>query len=1534
MHKRLYHTLLWMMSFALLLPSFILPAHPPVHAAVQPSNIQSPSADPIPVVNDIDFTEWTIDNGMLYWANSCPGGEFIGDGYLKRKALNGGSTKLVAETTSFNCDAFRNMVADETGIYYYSSDGFNGVLRGIHHRPPGNSSTAPPEQVFAMPELDTLPMQGTRMALSDTHVYWLTRDFNVEPRLLRHLKDGSGSVETVANIAKDPKDLLIVGNTLYWFDSTGLWSTDTTSCSALPCDKTNIVPNVKGDHLVYHYKSFLEGSQLYWVESNPTQRIRRRTCTPTIVVPVPTLLPPIQPLVGESTVGGSTVGDADVTAANPNTHNATAQHGIDSTSLACSFDTVYTAPTDRPWRISRPATDGTNIFWRENYFETFTDIDGRLRRKPLANGEAVDIAVNLGGGFAPTELYNGYVYFPFEGMKKLPWNAPPIERDLAANSIEVTQGIQSLNNDVPLVANKETYVRVYGRQNSGPDAVAVKAHLHGTRNGNPLPGSPLNSINGSLKFAMGAVPDRAKRDDGWLFHLPNSWTNEGSVNFELIVDQFGTYSDPNLGNNSLSRTVNFEQKAPICMVSVPVRTHAPAANSSLASFWPMVDLAEQMLPTTRIKTYKQNSDIAELEVCWWGPFPHPCHGPYELPDDDWKIMASLWIRDAFSDDPDSCDDANAVTHYVGLIHPSTGGSFAGMGNRPGANLALKMPPLDAVPLNWRKWSNNEPRGARATTLAHEFGHNYNRKHVDCNGPKDPDSSYPYDPCKLDDGPLDAASTHFVWDVQHLEPIAPDDASDLMSYQRPRFPSDYTWKAIFNRIDNNVAAASISAASFSETMNTNSIQAAVAAKAFNQADNIVLVTGAYTPTNIAENGGLIDYAYVLPKNQASAGQLRKWQREMLSGLTASGHNHDHAAQDDTVLFRLLDAGDTVLAEQPAVVLELEDNKNEQLAVAATIPEPTGDVATVQLVVNGIVVASRTPGATFPTMELTLPAGGESVDQELTVTWTASDADNQDRLLYVVQYSHDNGGHWRTVSSGIAGPGNEQGDNVLPVMVKFNASDLPGSNGQNALVRVFASDGYHTISATSQSFSVTTRKPEPYIISPAEGNSIPADQPLLLRGGAGDAEDGRIDADKLSWSVNGTDVGTGESQVVMGLGPGQHTIVLTAEDSDGNTATLERTVTVRPLEIVSASAPALDGFCDDVVYADGTELNLMPYEDGSQATVQMVRAGSSLYACFHNMKQGALNPGAFAGVRIDKDNSRDELAQADDYGFFISEDGGQFTYAGDGSGGMAEEGPDGLVAQISIGDNSWAAEIRIDIDTIDGWDHPVRLNLGHYWVDSQDDDYEWPYATTWNRPDTWAETAFGTTPKILGLTPSSLLVGDGPATVVVSGTGFTDGAIVRWNEVDLATQFGSSSAISATLSADQLAAAGIGAIVVRNPSALESAAVRLKVAAPAINLSAVSPDKVNAGSQALRLTITGSGFVDGAEILWDGAVLNTTYVNETQVEADIEAIRLNVGGAVNVAVRNPGIASDTSNALPFVISPQVVNDSTVYLPVMTK
>ena len=127
---------------------------------------------------------------------------------------------------------------------------------------------------------------------------------------------------------------------------------------------------------------------------------------------------------------------------------------------------------------------------------------------------------------------------------------------------------------------------------------------------------------------------------------------------------------------------------------------------------------------------------------------------------------------------------------------------------------------------------------------------------------------------------------------------------------------------------------------------------------------------------------------------------------------------------------------------------------------------------QLLADNTVIDSLTPGVSSAHRRDPAAGGRRTDHDQLTIRWTASDPDAADRLLYTVQYSHNNGAGWHTVATNYAGLPNGGGALTLN-----DLGSLPGGGANQSLIRVLASDGYNTGIAVSQPFTVKNRKPEP-------------------------------------------------------------------------------------------------------------------------------------------------------------------------------------------------------------------------------------------------------------------------------------------------------------------------------------------------------------------------------------------------------------------------------------------------------------------------
>lgn len=82
--------------------------------------------------------------------------------------------------------------------------------------------------------------------------------------------------------------------------------------------------------------------------------------------------------------------------------------------------------------------------------------------------------------------------------------------------------------------------------------------------------------------------------------------------------------------------------------------------------------------------------------------------------------------------------------------------------------------------------------------------------------------------------------------------------------------------------------------------------------------------------------------------------------------------------------------------------------------------------------------------------------------------------------------------------------------------------------------------------------------------------------------------------------------------------------------------------------------------------------------------------------------------------------------------------------------------------------------------------------------------------------------------------------------------------------------------------------------------------------------LSPASVAAASADFTLTVTGSGFVSGSTVEWNGAPRVTTFVSSSQLTATIYAADIAAQSTAQVTVASPGPGGGVSQALPFTVT----------------
>ena len=182
-----------------------------------------------------------------------------------------------------------------------------------------------------------------------------------------------------------------------------------------------------------------------------------------------------------------------------------------------------------------------------------------------------------------------------------------------------------------------------------------------------------------------------------------------------------------------------------------------------------------------------------------------------------------------------------------------------------------------------------------------------------------------------------------------------------------------------------------------------------------------------------------------------------------------------------------------------------------------------------------------------------------------------------------------------------------------------------------------------------------------------------------------------------------------------------------------------------------------------------------------------------------------------------------------------------------------------------------------------------------------------------------------PATVSLTPAFTDEGGSAFTLTVDGSDFIPGSMVRWNGADRTTAYVSATQLQASITAADIATAGTATVAVFNPlpgggiSNGQTFTIDPVVVNNSVPVaSGLTPGSTTAGGAGFTLTVTGSDFVSGAVVRWNGVDRTTTYVSPTQLQASIIAADIASTGIASVTVFNPLPGGGVSNAQSFNIN----------------
>ena len=701
--------------------------------------------------------------------------------------------------------------------------------------------------------------------------------------------------------------------------------------------------------------------------------------------------------------------------------------------------------------------------------------------------------------------------------------APPIEDSSAPFDYTIAhmmsvQATQNWVNQIPLVAGKETSLRVF--VDTGGDTTAYGPLVFGTlTEPNCIAGYLGTSVayphlnvawtNSSMSRSATIQDFRSTLN----FELPLACTTAGTRTFTVNITTRLDRPERDIHNNTATITSTFYNRRPLMVhvVRAALRSSAwcpgpaPRPEPPHSEIDPSFFYMKKIYPTVVYTIDEGREDYCasprpdnDLAGYWWinlwlgirfGNFAQTAVPGFALP---WPVHMGYGLIDWHECDGVACIPGQTITG-LGWNWVTTGATL------------------------------------NPTTSAHEIGHARGLDHSgNWHGEDDgggfrgwpyihgalsvygPDETWGFDSGTQPSGQDYKPIWSPVYSTMPITATIHD--HDFMSYGHPRWISDLTWNDLFNGF--------IGSGPYGNSQSKTDVKAPA------------------TPTRYLMVGGAAD-----DKGVVKIMAMRPFTDTTGTLASQLGLNQTNPI---SYTLNLVDAYGQVVSTTPIRMQQLAGDKAPNFL--ATLPYPSG-VAAVEIITNTQVIASQLYSNQSPVVQLDNLDTSQPYSGSISLTWSASDLDG-DPLTYDVAYSPDGGATWeiRRVL-------------VQDTQVDLDAQYLQGS--ESALFRVTASDGLNTgYDDIDTPVQIERKKPRAGITSPVEGGVYSSEYSLFLEGSFSDREDlPPYDDIEFVWTSDRDGmIGNGQNTTLVGLTPGRHVITLTVTDLDGMTDSFSVTIFV--------------------------------------------------------------------------------------------------------------------------------------------------------------------------------------------------------------------------------------------------------------------------------------------------------------------------------------------------------------------------------------
>lgn len=644
---------------------------------------------------------------------------------------------------------------------------------------------------------------------------------------------------------------------------------------------------------------------------------------------------------------------------------------------------------------------------------------------------------------------------------------PPLNFNIGG--LEVTQVIQDLSNSVPLIAGKRTFVRGYALSTSG--SLSITGILKGfdATSGLSL-GPPLYPLNLGGTITPPPLIQRGSLQDNFLFELPPDWIKSGSVKLVLEINHDERIPEIDYSDNAREVLLTFKTAPPV-KIEIVTYTYKYDGYDRTPTEERINDVESEIrarLPASNF-IFTRSQYHSEKEF----PFAHD--------------GAAVIVEEALGMIRDDFLQATTSSRRPGVIYLAVfsstwiGGIAAGI---PG-------------------WVAAVSAGAPDIAI-HELGHSFGRYHVECTPNQSdedgPDSRYPY-PGGTIGGP-DLKNPVFAGfspgDANRGTPIWPtlgdtQVVGDIMSYCDPSWLSDYTYKAILQRLAE-IFPPNDPIGDFlvvTGTLNTSTHTVALSALRLDQVAYLPeLIPGDYS-IRLLDGQGLILASHAFTPTDGTESQSLRGIHQIVNFIPGTRH---------------------------IVIADSEGIEWGAIPVSANVPS--------------VAISSLSPG-------LILPVSGSA-----TLTWSSTDLDG-DSLTADLLYSANDTETWTVIASGIKASA-----------YTFDTATLPGTKRKpSGRLRVRVNDGVNSSYADVVGLNVANKAPRIRIHSPFKDEAFTKEQRITLTASTSDLENGSAIDSGIKWYSNIDGLLGRGPHIAPHLSEGVHKLAAVVIDQDGGEARAE-------------------------------------------------------------------------------------------------------------------------------------------------------------------------------------------------------------------------------------------------------------------------------------------------------------------------------------------------------------------------------------------